>query len=277
MGEDLPRFEASSDCLFCHRADIAPSWTSDPHRQSVRDLDPDSQLVRSVVGQFIAATGQAFEITAVVGSESVLRFLRPNGNRGQFSLLTSALEGELGADRRLTRTEGAAWEDDKYARRCAGCHSGAVDTKSWTFASSSLECYSCHGEVSSDHSSDLSLVLLSKESRSARQVTSLCGSCHIRSGVSATTGSPYANQFVAGDNLFRDLQVDFSDEALAALNPGDRHILENVRQVVQRGDRRTTCLSCHRVHSPSTRAHQALPRRRRRFNRRYRLPDLKHL
>lgn len=260
VGEDLPPYEDGSECLFCHRADIAASWKSDPHRQSVRDLDPDSPLVRSVVGPFVAAAGQAFEITAVVGSKSVLRFLRPNGNRGRFSLFQSALEGRPGSERRLTRTEGAAWDDDKYARRCAGCHSSAVDTKSWTFAAPSLDCYSCHGEVSSGHVSDVSLVLLSKERQSARQVTSVCGSCHIRSGVSATTGSPFANQFVAGDNLFRDLQVDLSDAALAVLNPGDRHILENVRQVVQRGDPRVSCLSCHRVHSPSTRAHQDLPR-----------------
>jgi hypothetical protein len=30
---------------------------------------------------------------------------------------------------------------------------------------------------------------------------------------------------VAGDNLFRDFQVDFSDEQLARLNPADLHHL----------------------------------------------------
>ena len=45
-------------------------------------------------------------------------------------------------------------------------------------------------------------------------VTSICAQCHVRTGKSRSTGLPYPNNFVAGDNLFRDFQVDFSDEAL---------------------------------------------------------------
>ena len=64
---------------------------------------------------------------------------------------------------------------------------------------------------------------------------------------------------MAGDNLFRDFQVDFSDEALRQLNPADAHVLDNVRDVVVRGKEEVTCLSCHDVHKQSTRKHHSLP------------------
>jgi len=54
--------------------------------------------------------------------------------------------------------------------------------------------------------------------------------------------------------------VDFSDEALAAANPADRHVLENVRAVVVYGNLETTCLTCHSVHGESTKEHRNLPR-----------------
>ncbi len=69
---------------------------------------------------------------------------------------------------------------------------------------------------------------------------------------------PYANQFVAGDNLFRDLKVDWSDEHLATLNPADRHVMENLRDVVMHGKEEMTCLSCHNVHTHSSDKHQVL-------------------
>jgi predicted CXXCH cytochrome family protein len=66
---------------------------------------------------------------------------------------------------------------------------------------------------------------------------------------------------VAGDNLFRDFQVDLSPAATVRLHPADRHVIENVRDVVARGDERVTCLSCHDVHRPSTARHRRLARR----------------
>lgn len=89
-------------------------------------------------------------------------------------------------------------------------------------------------------------------------VTSICAQCHVRTGRSRSTGLPYPNQFVPGDNLFRDFEVDLSDPALERVAPGDRHVLENVRAVAVEGRRETTCLTCHRLHQPSTAAHRRL-------------------
>jgi predicted CXXCH cytochrome family protein len=71
---------------------------------------------------------------------------------------------------------------------------------------------------------------------------------------------PYPNTFVAGDNLFRDFEVDLSAVATARLDPADRHVQENVRDVVVRGDEAVTCLSCHDVHRQSSDKHRRVAR-----------------
>jgi predicted CXXCH cytochrome family protein len=97
---------------------------------------------------------------------------------------------------------------------------------------------------------------LSKKRRDdARAITSICAQCHIRSGKSRSTGLPYANNFMAGDNLFQDFSVDFSKVDDETLNPADRHVLRNVRDVAVRGDLSTFCLTCHDVHVSSTSRH----------------------
>jgi predicted CXXCH cytochrome family protein len=97
---------------------------------------------------------------------------------------------------------------------------------------------------------------LSKKRRDdPKAIESICAQCHLRDAKSRSTGLPYANNFVAGDNLFKDYQVDFSKAGDEKLNPGDRHVLRNVRDVVVHGSD-TTCLSCHRVHANSAAKHR---------------------
>ena len=91
-------------------------------------------------------------------------------------------------------------------------------------------------------------------------MTSICAQCHVRTGKSKETGRPYPTNFVAGDNLFRDFQVDFSDEALNGLSTADRHVMENVRDVVVFGREAVTCLSCHDVHGRSSKKHHRVPK-----------------
>ena len=43
-----------------------------------------------------------------------------------------------------------------------------------------------------------------------RAITSICAQCHVRFGKSRSTGLPYANNFIAGDNLFQDFAADFA-------------------------------------------------------------------
>lgn len=264
VGRPLPGYVTGGECLFCHRDDVGPSWQSDPHRQTVRLARPDDPPVAAVEA-FLAAAGVTSDVQAVLGgSEELLRYLRPNGRYGQYALLSVAWEPEQAGDGeptagRLVRTDDPRWDDDKYALRCAGCHSTAVDAELRAFSAPSLDCYVCHGDVDATHPEDGSRVILSPHRADAAEVvTSICAQCHIRSGRSRSSGLPYPNQFVPGDNLFRDFAADFSDQALARLDPPDRHVLENVRRVVLRGDDERTCLSCHRLHEPSAREHRGL-------------------
>ena len=94
----------------------------------------------------------------------------------------------------------------------------------------------------------------------ARVTTAICAQCHVRTGKSKSTGLPYPNNFVPGDNLFRDFQVDFSEQALEKLSAADRHVLDNVRAVVVFGKESLTCLNCHDVHARSSKKHHLVPK-----------------
>jgi nitrate/TMAO reductase-like tetraheme cytochrome c subunit len=82
-----------------------------------------------------------------------------------------------------------------------------------------------------------------------------CAQCHLRTGKSKKSGLPYPTNFVAGDNLFRDFEVDLSDAALARMNPGDRHVAQNVREVLA-GKSTTTCVNCHDIHRQNSTKHR---------------------
>ena len=93
-----------------------------------------------------------------------------------------------------------------------------LETTTRAFAARSLDCYVCHGDVPAEHTKRPERAHLSKKSKEpARVVTSVCAQCHVRTGRAKSSGLPYPNTFVAGDNLFRDFRVDFSDEALKRL------------------------------------------------------------
>ena len=204
-------YVTGDQCLFCHRNDIGPSWARNVHNLTTREQD----------GGFVLGLRRT-------------RQLRKDGY-GRFALWR---EG--------------AWDKSTFADRCAGCHTTAVDPATRTFSAYGLDCYTCHGDVDLNHTKDTSLVWLSKKRRDdARAVMSICAQCHLRGGRSRTTGLPYPNSFVAGDDLFRDFEVDLSPEKL---NTGDRHVWRNVRDVLQGGE--VTCLSCHRVHIASSEKHR---------------------
>ena len=117
---------------------------------------------------------------------------------------------------KLTPPNAALGQPERSATRCAGCHATGVDSQQADVLRLSLDCFVCHGDVPEKHTNERRPG--SSCRRSARDrprvVTSICAQCHVRTGKSQSTGLPYPNNFVAGDNLFRDFQVDLSDAAL---------------------------------------------------------------
>ncbi len=214
----LPEYTSGDECLFCHSSIIGATWPRNRHALTTRAVEGS-------------------DVNFLLGAGTHTRKVVKSGY-GKF-----ALDGDA----------------EKFASRCAGCHTTAVDPKTRTFAAAGLDCYVCHGDVDLKHSKDTSLVLLSKKRRGdAQAVVTLCGQCHLRGGKSRSTGLPYPTNYVAGDNLLLDYDVDFKLATDESLNAGDRHVYRNFRDVMLEGSA-TSCLTCHRIHTASGNRHRTAP------------------
>jgi hypothetical protein len=229
-GQPVPGYVTGDECLFCHRVKVADTWEQNPPARTVQPRDAGDPAAKDLPP----------EATHVLGAHPPGRGLKADGY-GTFDLLSQ--------DRKT-------WEKTSFALRCAGCHTTAVDPETHAFSTSSLDCYTCHGAAPQEHPGDTSLVWFSKKhARDPKQVVSICGQCHLREGRSKSSGLPYPDNFVAGDDLFLDFQVDFAKADDPNLNPGDRHILRNARDVVLRGAD-LTCVSCHKIHDRTSSRHR---------------------
>ncbi len=254
-GQPVPEFVHGDECLFCHRNDIGPGWQKNPHGLTLRQREDAPELMAFLKTE-PGLAGLEKETTHTLGAVRYIRYLKQAGY-GRLDI--SNVRTDLDQDRRVAHWEHAGdpqWEHDKFANQCAGCHATGVDAKTKTYSAIGLDCYTCHGVVNLEHTGDTSLIFLSKKRRSdALAIESTCAQCHLRGGRSKSTGLPYPNNFAPGDNLFKDYDVDWKRADDALLNPGDRHVWINVRDVALNGSD-TTCLSCHRLHANSTERHR---------------------
>jgi len=259
VGQSVPQYMESGECLFCHRVQLGVSWHKNKHNLTIREAGPEEPAL-SALRADAATKGLAGEVQLILGDNRVQRFLKRAQAYGKLDMLTA--QATLGRTRRA-KIEGAAkarWDSDVFALECAGCHATAVDPETHAFAMASIDCFSCHGDAPDDHANDAKLMPLAKARQdSPAVVTSICASCHVRFGKSKSTGLPYPTNFVAGDNLFKDFQVDFSVLDDGKLNPADAHVMDNIRDVVVYGRETVTCLSCHDVHNGTSKKHRELP------------------
>jgi predicted CXXCH cytochrome family protein len=262
VGKPTPAYVTGDECLFCHRK-IGPTWNDNPHQLTIRPATPDDPAI-AALGELAKGKEAVTETRHLMGSKRITRFLKRSKDYGKLELLSTTFhpgEATRGRDRKtgeLKHSESLDWDKTTFGDRCAGCHATAVSVKTRAFSATSLDCFSCHGDVDLKHTKDVNRVLLSSKSRDPRKVVSICGQCHLRGGKSKSTGQPYPNTFVAGDNLFRDFQVDFSGAAIRAQSTIDRHIYLNARDVAILDRTKTTCLTCHDVHGQSSEKHQKL-------------------
>jgi len=256
VGQPVPAYATGDECLFCHRLKIGPTWGANRHARTIRDLDEQSPALAALKQS--PAKERAHEIQFVMGDRRRQRFLKPARAYGRLEILsTEWIPPRDQQPQQLLSADRPHWDLNQFGNSCAGCHSTAVDPDQQAFSAMSLDCFVCHGEVPAEHAKNPALVHLSAARKTeAREVTSICAQCHVRIGKSRSSGRPYPNNFVAGDNLFRDFQVDFSDSAVRDLSTADRHVLENVRDVVVYGNEQVTCLTCHDVHNQSSRKHR---------------------
>ncbi len=257
VGQRIPDYVTGDECLFCHR-DVGPSWPDNRHQLTIRPAAADDPALMKLLQH---EPGLKNTIHFIMGDERTVRFLKRSDAYGKLDLFTAKYlppSDDPKRDGTIKHVESASWDKHAFGQGCAGCHTTAVETDIRAFAATSIDCFACHGNVDLNHTKDPKVALLSKENQPPRVVISVCGQCHLRGGKSQSSGLPYPNTFVAGDNLFRDFRVDLSAQAINQLAPIERHMFENTRDVALLGRTETTCLTCHDVHAQDTEKHQAL-------------------
>lgn len=221
MGQPVPDYMTGDACLFCHRNVVGPTWEQEPHAWTIRPIGVPPDVAKLPP-----------EATHIIGSPQHYRALKVIGY-GKFAVLAS---------------DGKTWQPDIFATRCAGCHTTGVDPKAHTFSTFAFDCFACHGDLQEDHTTKPQVALLgSKRPRDPKEIVEICGSCHLRGGRSQSSGLPYPNGFIAGDDLFADFKVDLNRDRDPNMNPADRHAYTYTRRVMEGGSTQT-CLECHRVH-----------------------------
>jgi predicted CXXCH cytochrome family protein len=257
VGQPFPAYMTGDECLFCHR-DIGTTWADNRHQLTIRFPQADDQTLRSLEEH---QSDVAAEVQLLMGSRRITRFLKRSDQYGRLDIHTTAMRPDKVDDTDpdpISISPTDHWETTTFADRCAGCHTTAVDTSTRAFSAVSLDCFTCHGDVPTEHTEKTSNALLSTQNKPPRHVVSLCGQCHLRGGASTSSGLPFPNTFVPGDNLFRDFQVDFSQQAMATLATIDQHIFRNTYDVAVRADATIDCLTCHDVHPSSSDKHKEL-------------------
>lgn len=259
VARDIPEYMESGECLFCHRLAVGVSWRTNKHNRTIREPEAQEPAMLALRAE-PAARPFADDVQLIMGDSRAQRFLKRSSAYGKVELLSVGAAFGRGRRAKLDSPDKPRWDTEMFAQQCAGCHTTAVDPRTHAFSALSLDCFTCHGDGPPEHANDPKLMPLAKiRGDSPKVVTSICASCHVRFGKSNSSGLPYPTNFVAGDNLFKDFQVDWKRADDPKLNPADAHVMDNVRDVVLHGNESMTCLSCHDVHTGSSRRHRDLP------------------
>jgi len=214
-GQSFPEYVTGDECLFCHRAVIGPLVANDRHLNSMAASGPgELQLGRDGRSRRLRLTGYG-----------AVAILRPDGS----------------------------WDEESFAAKCSGCHATAVDPATGRFASPGLDCVVCHGLTDLNHSATRSGVALGRRRPpTARQIVSVCGSCHLRGARWKSGPGPYPVLYVAPSDLFDLIEFDFTPEAI--MRSEDPHVVRTAAAVLAGGQ--TSCLDCHNVHRRDTSRHR---------------------
>jgi hypothetical protein len=260
VGAPLPEYATGDECLFCHRDRFGADWAKNAHQRTMRPFD-SAESAMAALKAAPDARRFADQVELVLGDRKQIRFLKRTAEYGKLAMLSAKFSPAppTAKSRRIHGTlldvKNPHWDGQTFGRSCAGCHTTGVDPKTQSFSAISLDCFTCHGIVDQKHAETKAVYLAKQHQDPPRVIVAICGQCHLRTGKSRATGLPYPDNFVAGDNLFRDFQVGLKDADLAAMNPGDRHVAQNVREVLE-GRSQTSCVTCHDVHRQSAVKHR---------------------
>ncbi len=193
----LPDYVTGEECLFCHRDDWGNRWARNYHQRTMRPADADSPGMKALAAD---ADTKSFVADAayLLGTRREIRFLKRSKDYGKVGLLSAAYTpvargtNSRRAHGKLTETKNGHWDEQKFARSCAGCHATAVDPQTHAFSAISLDCYACHGIVNLKHSRDTKLIAFGKGNADPPRVqlancaSATCGPANRKRAVSPT-------------------------------------------------------------------------------------------
>jgi hypothetical protein len=220
---------------------------------------PEITLLRSLVENGKELAEQA---GFIMGRRQMSRFLRRD-DQGGFELLTFGVHRPQSDEPQFFDLRWAhGFTGGRFTHGCIGCHMTGVDPQTLAPFESFVGCETCHGPHNPEHTNGTTVFMrFAKKAKDSPQViASTCGSCHLRGGKSRSTGRPYPNNFISGDNLFKDFSFDFAKADQPGLNPIDAHVQKNIREIVINGKTDLTCISCHKMHPADTLKHRRQPK-----------------
>ena len=257
INQEVPEYSTGGECLFCHRDYVGPRWPHNAHSLSMRVPEAEEPAMTSL-RKTEGGDAIADEVTMMLGAQEHIRYLKKLPAYGKAAILDGTFHVKAGGGT-LDPATGLKWDDDLFNNKCAGCHATAIDPETAGFGSPGLDCFVCHGIVAEDHATVPGTAIFStRKAGDPRIEVASCGQCHLRGGKAKSNDRPYPNNFVPGDNLLRDFQVDFSEESLKGMDIIEQHIFANSRHVLVGKKTAVTCTSCHSIHGESTKKHTEL-------------------
>ncbi len=180
VGEEIPEYMESGECLFCHRNEVGTTWGANKHNRTIREPEDNNAALAALRGH--PATKQlADEVQLILGDTRENRFLKRSAAYGKLDVLSAGASLSRTGRAKLDQVDNPTWNPEIFAAECAGCHATAVDPETHAFAAPSLDCFACHGNAPAKHANDPKLMPLAKDRKdSAAAVTSICAQCHVR-------------------------------------------------------------------------------------------------
>ena len=140
---------------------------------------------------------------------------------------------------RLETTDKPHWDTETFATACAGCHTTAVDPETHAFATVSLDCFTCHGDAPGRARQR------PQADAAGQGPQGFAGRGHLDLRARATFASASRSRAACrirptswpATICSRTFRSTSARPTIPKLNPADRHVLENVRDVVLFGQR----------------------------------------
>src|SRR5262249_42869162 len=121
VGQPVPVYMESGECLFCHRTQVGKTWGPNKHNRTIREPEADEPALAALKAD-PATKPLAGEVQLIMGDTRAQKFLKRSAAYGHADLLTASAVFGRGRRPRLEKDGQPHWDDKTFATACAGCH-----------------------------------------------------------------------------------------------------------------------------------------------------------